>query len=215
MTAENRPSGGWLLNQRTRIAGLLITLATTLFLFLLPEERTASVLWTGVGVCALILIVTTRPVARRLPTIALNRGGKGDGFTLLFLPPAAMGRKRVKAETVRVVAEIHSFLREQAPPWSESLADHQQMSMEMSQVTTEEERAAIWNRYTLSQMEQSGREHQDLAARFGGSIRFLLDEYERRRLVAPSQAHKVEWMAGSVGWLGEAAAELEALGRRL
>jgi hypothetical protein len=34
---------------------------------------------------------------------AVNRGGKGDGLTLQVPPPAAIGRKRVKDETLRVV----------------------------------------------------------------------------------------------------------------
>jgi hypothetical protein len=111
MAADDRPNGGWLVGQRARAVGLLITLGTTLALFLIPEDRKERILLGGVVVCAAVLIVTSRPVVRRLPTIALDRGGRGDGFSLQFRPPAIAGRKRIKVETQRLVTQIHATSR--------------------------------------------------------------------------------------------------------
>lgn len=191
------------------------SLCLTLALFLIPEDRKARILLGGVVVCVAVLIVTSRPVVQRLPTIALDRGGRGDGFSLQFRPPAIAGRKRIKVETQRLVTQIHAYLRESTPPWSDSLAGHQQMVMAMSGATSEQDKQAIWNGYTLEETERSARERQDLESRFGGSVRYLLHEFERRRVVNPQAARKIEWMASSRAWLGEAAAELEALGRRI
>jgi hypothetical protein len=86
------------------------------------------------------------------------------------------------------------------------------MVMAMSGATSEQDKQAIWNGYTLEETERSARERQDLESRFGGSVRYLLHEFERRRVVNPQAARKIECMASSRAWLGEAAAELEALG---
>jgi hypothetical protein len=185
------------------------------FVTTVPNDWQASVIVVGVIVCGLVLILSMRPVRSRLPRVRLDRRGPGNGFAIQFHPPAAQGRRRVRQESFVLAKDIHEFLRDQPAPYLSSLADHQAMVTGMNAANTDEEKQAVWNQFTARETERWTHENQELAARFGGRLHYLIGEYRRRGMLTDSEASKLAWECSSSGWLAQAASELEALGRRL
>ncbi len=162
-----------------------------------------------IGLAAALLENAT--VRARLPSLALERG---NGIAIRVRPPERGGRRRLRRQTAELVKDIREYLKAQPAPYVDSMREHQQMSARM-QNATETERHAIWQEYSLQSTERFARESQELAARFGGRLIHLSTEYQRRGLLSQSDAHKLQWEANSLGWLGSAASELGALALRL
>lgn len=161
---------------------------------------------------AIVLEVVGRPaVKRRLPRVALE---KGDGFALRIRAPEYGGKRRLRQQTLELVKEIRVFLKAQPAPYLDSMREHTEMSGRMEHAT-EDQKRMIWNEFTLKTTERYARETQDLAERFGGRLAFQLGEYHRVGLVGDGDMSHMQWMARSIGWLGQVATDLEALALRL
>src|SRR5437899_2499148 len=85
------PRRGPLFPWRTWVAELLIAFATALIAVLVPHDRLGTVFGWGCVLLIAVLVVSARPVRSRLPSVALLRGGRGDGFDLRFRPSAGSG----------------------------------------------------------------------------------------------------------------------------
>ncbi len=203
---------------RRSLIGLAVDLGVGLLVVLiayLAGKNLATVLIAGVIACfataLLLLIMGSKPVTSRLPRPSVERG---DGFVIRVRPPEHGGKHRLRQHTTALVKDIRDFLKTQPAPHIESVREHTEMTRRMQNVA-EEERTAIWNEYTQKMTERTARETQNLAERFGGRLRYVSLEYQRRGLLSESDARQMQWMANSVGWLAQAANELEALALRL
>jgi len=203
---------------RRWLIGLAVDLGIGLLVVLiayLGGQNLATVLTAGVIACfamALVLwIGGSKPVTSRLPRPSIERG---DGLVIRVRPPEHGGKRRLRQETTALVKDVRAFLKTQPAPYTESMREHTEMTRQMQNVT-EEERNAIWTEYTQQMTERHARETQNLAERFGGRLLYLSGEYRRLGLLKDADAHHMQWMANSVGWLAQAANELEALALRL
>lgn len=167
----------------------------------------------GIGLLWTALLLP--PVAHRMPHVSLERSSRADGVALRVRPPEARGKKRLRQETERLVSDMHEYLRSQPDPMVESLRDHDERVRAMEGASTEEERRRLWQEFNQRMVEKSGRERQELAALFGGRLRYVLHEYQQRSMISESEASRLQFEAQSTGWLHDAASTLESLAKRL
>ncbi len=88
---------------------------------------------------------------------------------------------------------MRAYLATQPPSWSESMREHNEQSREMQAASSEEERNAIWQRYTQVLTERSQRESQELSGRFGGRLLHVCQESERLGLLSGSDSSTLQW----------------------
>jgi hypothetical protein len=86
---------------------------------------------------------------------------------------------------------------------------------EMVKAKTKAEKTDVFVRNQVRETQQSGQEKTDLEARFGGQVRYVIAEYQRRGAFNDMEARKLEFETRSLAFLGSAASTLEALARRL
>lgn len=161
----------------------------------------------------LAMVVAVEPVARRLPSFRFERG---DGFALRVRAPELAGKRRLKAQTFQLVRDIRVHVKDAYPrsraqdhaKWAEMVAASQR-------TTDEEARTKAWTEYIASSMQRRDREGVELAELFGGRIIYLAGEYQRRGMLSERDVRHLQWEAGSLGWITDAANQLEALARKL
>lgn len=159
------------------------------------------------AVSGLYWIVTSKPIAPRLPSLRFDIAG--PGFSVHVLPPEKSdAARRLRRKTDDLVGEIHSYLQT-VPGYGPSLQRHHGVFDKMQAADSEEEKSEIWHQYTQEEMKASEVERRELVARFGGRVEFLLTEYGRRGLLSESRSILL-WKLGNNHWLGELATNLEA-----
>jgi hypothetical protein len=153
-----------------------------------------------------------RAVSQRLPSVALEHG---DGFAIRIRPPVRQGKRRLRRDTTNLVRDIWSYLKSVPDDQIESLQAWQDNTRRMQQAKDEAGKNAIWNEYTNAMTLRYSQQGRDLTERFGGQIQYLVSEYQRRRLLDASEAHRLVWQSGSRHWIQSTATTLEALALRV
>jgi hypothetical protein len=133
-----------------------------------------------------------------------------------WLHARPLSRRRLRAETLALVAEMRSRASQAATTLERHVESFEELSRKMEAAATDSERNAIWREHNEAVSRQSADESASLERDFGGRLRFVLNEFDRREMLSstPSQTRlRIEWEAGSLSWLGSAASSLEALAR--
>jgi len=124
-------------------------------------------------------------------------------------------RKQLKRDTLALVTDIHTFVRDRPSPIAETMGQHFAVANEMQQASDEATKQAIWGRYTESLAAQSDRDRQELGQRFAGRVKYVTDAYVERGLLPPEKVPQLLWHCQSTYWISGAASDLEALALRL
>lgn len=168
---------------------------------------------------AVFWLLTSARLLARLPKVALERRPPG-GFAVVWKPPEHRGKKGLLKDTRTLVQEIGEWVKSTPDPRSEAETLRAEMTREMLAKATDDEKKAVisdrWPALTQAEVAAHEQDKQDLEARFGGRVKYLALEYERRGLLPERESvEKLEWRATSRWWVQSAASTFEAMGLRL
>ena len=175
----------------------------------------------GVGIALLAVaafwaLLLVPAVNNRLPRLRLERGGRTDGFAIRVVPPPGPAREQLRGETLRLADDMRTFIDAE---WSRFRgADHNEWhALVQASIHEPDEaaRSAIWQDYINHRNVRADRERQELERQFGGRLRYVVDQFERRGMLTGRESRRIAWDASHVSALSDAATALEALAQRL
>jgi hypothetical protein len=171
----------------------------------------AGLAYILIGVGVLWTIWVLPPVADRRPKLVLERGYQVNNLALRVLPPPRSSKKKLRSETIDLVAKLHGYVR--------ALPSKREISSEEADgaaaATTRAEKSAVWQKARAREREIDDAHRLEMADLFGGQVKYLVGEFQRRGMVTDQEATQLEWKLASPGWLSSGATDLEALARRL
>lgn len=180
------------------------------------DELTKGGRWflVRVAIAALAFwLLTSAPVRASLPTVSFERTPTGGRFNLHR--PERWGKRKLRTATAELARDVRAYLKTTPDTSVETLKDQHATMQAIRQGATETEQNELFNQQTLRSVERWQQERDDLGARFGGRLRHIAGEYQRRGLLTESQVAKLEWQASSSHWMREAVMTLEALALKL
>lgn len=151
----------------------------------------------------LVALTAWEPVASRLPSVSIK-----------VRPPQRAGRRRLRHDALSLVGDIRRYVKD-APSAAAFHAESVATNVALRAAKDEQERQGIAQAHSQRLMEQSEREGQELAERFGGRVRHVADEFVRRGLLERGDADKMAWEIKSQPWTVEAANRIEGLALHL
>jgi hypothetical protein len=173
-------------------------------------------LWSGLGFAVLLYIATLPPVRRWLPTPILERGAPSQGPALRFRPPEARGKKRLQQETFALVRDIRDYVNSRPDPSLLAISSFQEtLALDRDDSLSQAEKTRIYRERLSKEMEDHAQEGRELEERFGGRVRYVVQEYLRRRMLTDNDAKVMESGSSSLHWIRRTAVHLEALARSL
>jgi hypothetical protein len=122
--------------------------------------------------------------------------------------------KKLKENTLEIVADINAYLSARASPLEAEMA-RIRSRVRLSAPTTEEEAREMGVRFLAESRLKSESERREIIAHFGGRIRYVVTEFARRGMVEKTERARMEWAADNLSGLGELAVQLQALALRL
>jgi hypothetical protein len=171
-------------------------------------------LWSGIAFAVLSYVATLPLVSAWLPRVALKRRGKSEGFVLEFLPPMAPGKEKLRQETFALVKDIWDHVRSRPDPRALGMSFRDTVALAQDDSLSQDEKTRIYREQMDKEMEQYARERLEIEELFGGRVRYVVQEYVRRGMLADNNA-KMMGHSFSLHWIRDTAVQLEALARRL
>jgi hypothetical protein len=165
------------------------------------------------GVAFVWIVVLVPVVSARLPTLAWERRPPGTGFAIAYRPPAGSGKRRLREDTRSLVRDIWTYVKEQPQesPWA-----WRDLGRRSDAAKDDDEKRAIWDEYNAAEQQRYFRQQQELSERFGGRLRLIVDDYQRRGYLTDQDVDLLMWQSHSIHWISwSAAPKLEALALRL
>jgi hypothetical protein len=171
-------------------------------------------LWSGLAVAVLLFVSALPPVRRRLPSFTLERGLESRGIAVRIRPPEAQGKKRLQQETFALVRDIWEYAKNRPNPIDSVMSFQQTLALDRDDSLSQAEKTRIYREQMDKEMQHHAQEGMALEERFGGRVRYVVQEYLRRGMLADNDA-KVMERSFSLHWIRSTAVQLEALARRL
>lgn len=167
-------------------------------------NRAVAFVCLGLGLMLLLTLIPA--VYDRLPRLALTPGNAVTGPSVTLVPAPGSAKRRLRAETLSLVKDMHAYVQNAPPSRSPNLP----MGLSL------EERVNLFNEQTTEILAESQAESRVMSEKFGARTANVAEEFERRQMITGYQGATMSWQAQAGPWnLARLAVDLEALARKL